>query len=68
MSGAVGTSVHVSGETGTCSSHENSSIKYGAGGYRLKAVARFPGGIVRVGKKHTESRKLKKLALCRVEL
>lgn len=39
-----------------------------AGLSRMRAVARFPGGLVKKGKKHTESKKLQKLALCRVEL
>lgn len=44
------------------------AIKYGAGSYRLAAVARFPGGVVEKGRKHTESRKVKKLSLCKAEL
>lgn len=39
-----------------------------AGSYRLAAVARFPGGVVEKGKKHAESRKVKKLSLCKAEL
>lgn len=44
------------------------TLKFRAGTYRLKVVARFPGGLVKKGKKHVESKKLKKLALRKVEL
>lgn len=61
------------GELGTCSNHETApataaTIQYGVGSYRLKVVARFPGGIVKKGKRPMVSGKLKILALCKVEL